>query len=202
MTRFETADGVRARYDVVVVGTSTGGLHALTRLLGALPASYRLPILVVQHRSKDSDERLSSLLSGASPLPVSEAEDKDPLLGPGVYLGPADYHLLVEPESIALSTEEPVAYSRPSIDVLFESAAYSHGSAVIGVLLTGANQDGTRGLQEIKQRGGYVIVQDPTSAESAFMPMNAVKNVPADCVLSLDQIATELVLRASDARAL
>jgi two-component system chemotaxis response regulator CheB len=200
MTRFETPEGVKARYDVVVVGTSTGGLHALTRLLGALPATYRLPILIVQHRSKDSDERLSGLLRGASQLPVSEAEDKEPLRGPGVYLGPPDYHLLLELESMALSTEEPVAYSRPSIDVLFESAAYSHGSAVIGVLLTGANQDGTRGLQEIKQRGGYVIVQDPTSAESGFMPKNAMKNVVADRVLDLEQIATELVVRASDAR--
>src|SRR5207237_10017593 len=99
-------------------------------------------------------------------LPLCEAEDKEPLRGPGVYLGPPDYHLLVEPESLALSTEEPVAYSRPSIDVLFESAAYAFGSSVIGVLLTGANQDGTRGLPAIKGQGGYVIVQAPASAES------------------------------------
>jgi two-component system chemotaxis response regulator CheB len=189
---------VNARYGLVVVGTSTGGLHALTRLLSALPANYRLPIVIVQHRSKDSDERLSGLLRASSQLPVREAEDKEPLHSPGVYLGPPDYHLLVEPDSIALSTEEPVTYSRPSIDVLFESAAYSHGSGVIGVLLTGANQDGTRGLQEIKDHGGYVIVQDPESAESGFMPKNAVKNVLADRVLGLDQIAAELVMRATD----
>jgi two-component system, chemotaxis family, protein-glutamate methylesterase/glutaminase len=189
---------VNARYGLVVVGTSTGGLHALTRLLSALPANYRLPIVIVQHRSKDSDERLSGLLRASSHLPVREAEDKEPLHSPGVYLGPPDYHLLVEPDSIALSTEEPVTYSRPSIDVLFESAAYSHGSGVIGVLLTGANQDGTRGLQEIKDHGGYVIVQDPESAESGFMPKNAVKNVLADRVLGLDQIAAELVMRATD----
>ena len=189
------------RYALVVVGTSTGGLHALTRLLGLLPASYRLPILIVQHRSKDSDERLSSLLRAASHIPVHEAEDKQPLESPGVYLGPPDYHLLVEPDGIALSTEEPVAYSRPSIDVLFESAAYSYGSGVIGVLLTGANQDGTRGLQEIKLHGGYVIVQDPESAESGFMPKHAMKNVVADRVLGLEQIAGELVARATDAGA-
>ena len=186
------------RFDLVVVGTSTGGLHALTQLLAGLPASYRLPILIVQHRSKDSDERLSSLLRVASHIPLREPEDKEPLRSPGVYLGPPDYHLLVEPDSIALSTEEPVAYSRPSIDVLFQSAAYSHGSGVIGVLLTGANQDGTRGLQEIKMRGGYVILQDPDSAESGFMPLHAMKNVLADRVLGLDQIAAELVARASD----
>jgi len=189
---------VNARYDLVVVGTSTGGLHALTRLLSALPRNYRLPIVIVQHRSKDSDERLSGLLRAASLLPVREPEDKEPLESPGVYLGPPDYHLLVEPASLALSTEEAVAYSRPSIDVLFESAAYSHGSGVIGVLLTGANQDGTRGLQEIKLRGGYVIVQDPESAESGFMPQHAVKNVLADRVLGLEQIAAELVLRAAE----
>lgn len=189
------------RYALVVVGTSTGGLHALTRLLALLPATYRLPILIVQHRSKDSDERLSNLLRVASHLPVRDAEDKEPLESPGVYLGPPDYHLLVEPDSIALSTEEPVAYSRPSIDVLFESAAYSYGSSVIGVLLTGANQDGTRGLQEIKLRGGYVIVQDPESAESDFMPKHAMMNVLADRVLGLEQIAAELVVRATDAGA-
>lgn len=189
---------MRGRYELVVMGTSTGGLHALTRLLGALPASYRLPILIVQHRSKDSDERLGSLLGVASQIPVREPEDKEPLRSPGVYLGPPDYHLLVEPDSIALSTEEPVAYSRPSIDALFQSAAYSYGKGVIGVLLTGANQDGTRGLQEIKLRGGYVIVQDPASAESGFMPQHAVRNVLADRVLGLEQIAAELVARASD----
>ena len=191
---------MRPRYDLVVVGTSTGGLHALTRLLSSLPGTFQLPILIVQHRSKDSDERLSGLLRVASQLPVSEAEDKEPLRAPGVYLSPPDYHLLVEADSLALSTEEPVAYSRPSIDVLFESAAYSHGSAVIAVLLTGANQDGTRGLQAVKHRGGYVIVQDPSSAESGFMPRHAVQHVVADRVLDLDQIATELVVRATDAR--
>jgi two-component system, chemotaxis family, protein-glutamate methylesterase/glutaminase len=191
---------VIGRYELVVMGTSTGGLHALTRLLADLPASFPLPIAIVQHRSRDSDERLSLLLGGASRLPVHEAEDKQPLRSPGVYLGPPDYHLLIEADSVALSTEEPVAYSRPSIDVLFESAAYSRGSAVIGVLLTGANQDGTRGLQRIKERGGYVIVQNPDSAESAFMPKHAVKNLRPDRVLNLEQIAAELVTRASEAR--
>lgn len=191
---------MNARYDLVVMGTSTGGLHALTRLLSALPASFPLPIAIVQHRSRDSDERLAALLSGASTIPVVEAEDKEPLRSPGVYLGPPDYHLLVESDWVALSTEEPVAYSRPSIDVLFESAAYSHGSGVIGVLLTGANQDGTRGLQRIKEHGGYVIIQNPDSAESAFMPKHAVKNLLPDRVLNLEQIAAELVVRAATAR--
>ena len=186
------------RYGLVVIGTSTGGLRALTSLLAELPASYRLPIVIVQHRSKESDERLGGLLGAATRLPVREAEDKEPLEVPGVYLGPPDYHVLVESGSIALSTEEPVGHSRPSIDVLFQSAAYSYGSGVIGVLLTGANQDGTRGLQEIKLYGGYVIVQDPASAESAFMPQYAMKNVRADRVLGLEQIAAELQLRASE----
>ena len=189
-----------ARYDLVVVGTSTGGLHALTHLLGELPGSFPLPIAIVQHRSRDSDERLATLLNGASLIPVHEAEDKEPLSAPGVFLCPSDYHLLIEADWVALSTEEPVAYSRPSIDVLFESAAYSHGSRVIGVLLTGANQDGTRGLKLIKERGGYVIIQNPDSAESAFMPKHAVKNLLPDRVLNLEQIAAELIMRANDAR--
>jgi len=189
-----------SRYALVVIGTSTGGLHALTRLLAGLPAAFPLPIAIVQHRARDSDERLSLLLSGASQLPVYEAEDKQPLRGPGVYLSPPDYHLLVELDSVALSTEEPVAYSRPSIDVLFESAAYSYGSSVIGVLLTGANQDGTRGLQQIKQRGGYVVVQNPESAESAFMPKHAVRNLHPDRILNLEQIPAELIARASEMR--
>lgn len=189
-----------ARYDLVVVGTSTGGLHALTRLLSALPANFPLPIAIVQHRSRDSDERLATLLDGASLIPVVEAEDKEPLHGPGVYLSPPDYHLLIEADWVALSTEEPVAYSRPSIDVLFESAAYSHGSSVIGVLLTGANQDGTRGLKRIKEYGGYVIIQDPDSAESSFMPKYAVKNLLPDRVLNLEQIPDELIARAGEMR--
>lgn len=191
---------MNARFDLVVMGTSTGGLHALTRLLSGLPADFPLPIAIVQHRSRDSDERLATLLSGASLIPVVEAEDKEPLRGPAVYLGPPDYHLLIEADWVALSTEEPVAYSRPSIDVLFESAAYSHGSGVIGVLLTGANQDGTRGLKRIKEHGGYVIIQNPDSAESAFMPKHAVKNLLPDKVLNLEQIANELIVRAREAR--
>lgn len=189
---------MKRRFRVVVIGTSTGGLHALSALLADLPAAYSLPILIVQHRSKDSDEQLAKLLQSSSRIPLREAEDKQPLDSPGVYLGPPDYHLLLEEQSLALSTEEPVAYSRPSIDVLFESAAFSCGSAVIGVLLTGANQDGTRGLQQIKERGGYVIIQDPGSAESGFMPRNALAHVAADRVLSLDRIAAELVQRESD----
>lgn len=188
------------RFDLVVMGTSTGGLHALTRLLSAMPGNFDLPILIVQHRSKDSDERLPALLRVASQIPLWEAEDKEPLRAPGVFLGPPDYHLLAETDSIALSTEEPVGHSRPSIDVLFESAAHSHGASVIGVLLTGANQDGTRGLMRIKELGGYVIVQDPESAESGFMPKHAVRNMSPDRILPLEQIAAELVLRASDAR--
>ena len=191
---------MNARYDLVVMGTSTGGLHALTRLLSGLPATFPLPIAIVQHRSRDSDERLATLLSGASLIPVLEAEDKEPLRSPGVYLSPPDYHLLIEADWLALSTEEPVGYSRPSIDVLFESAAYSHGSGVIGVLLTGANQDGTRGLKRIKEHGGYVIIQNPDTSESAFMPKHAVKNLLPDRVLNLEQIAGELIARASEAR--
>jgi two-component system chemotaxis response regulator CheB len=188
---------VTRRFDVVVVGTSTGGLDALSTLLAALPPHYNLPISVVQHRSKDSDEQLANLLQLKTAIPVREAEDKEPLVGPGVFLAPADYHLMIERGSLALSTDAPVGYSRPSIDVLFESAADAYGAGVIGVLLTGANHDGTRGLQRIKGAGGFVIVQDPNTAESSVMPRNSLGHVQADRVLTLVEIADELARLAT-----
>ena len=129
------------RPQVVVIGTSAGGLRALEKILGALPPTYSLPIVVVQHRSKESDA-FAEVMSSLVEMPVFEAEDKEPLKAPGVYLAPPDYHLLLEPGCLALSTDETVNFSRPSIDVMFESAADAYGDAVIGVLLTGANSDG------------------------------------------------------------
>ena len=181
---------------VVVVGTSAGGLRALERIFGSLPAEFPVPIACVQHRSKDS-ELFASVMQGMVALPVREAEDKELFLAPGVYLAPPDYHLLVEPGGrLALSTDEPVSFSRPSIDVLFESAADSYGAGVVGVLLTGANHDGTRGLIRIRAAGGIAIVQDPTTAESPEMPSAAIAIGAADTVVPLDAIAGELVRRS------
>lgn len=183
------------RPSVVVVGTSIGGLHALEEIFSALPAAFSIPIVCVQHRSKSS-ALFASVIDRAIGLPVHEAEDKEQLTAPGVYLAPPDYHLLVEPGGwLALSTDEPVCFSRPSIDVLFESAADTLGAAVLGVLLTGANHDGARGLSRIRAVGGFAVVQDPATAESPEMPSAAISSGAADVVLPLGGIARELVQR-------
>ena len=192
-------EGARSGSKIVVIGTSAGGLRALEKILGALPATYTLPIVVVQHRSKESDA-LADVMSHMISLPVHEAEDKEPIRAPGVYLAPPDYHLMLEPERLALSTDETVNFSRPSIDVMFESAADAYGSGVVAVLLTGANSDGTRGLARIRSAGGYAIVQDPKTAESPEMPAAAIKEGVVDKVVALDDISKELV-RIAPARA-
>ena len=172
-------------YDLVVIGTSYGGLHALSVLLEGLPEGFRPAVAVVQHRSKDSDLTLVSLLSDRCSCEVREAEDKEPIEPGRVYVAPPDYHLLVEDGVFGLSTEAPVTYSRPSIDVLFETAADAYRERLIGVVLTGANADGTAGLRRIKEHGGYTIVQDPATAAGRAMPAAAVAGVRADAVLPL-----------------
>jgi two-component system, chemotaxis family, protein-glutamate methylesterase/glutaminase len=182
--------------NVVVVGTSAGGLRALEKVFGRLPAEFAIPIVAVQHRSRES-ELFASIIQGMVALPVREAEDKEPLDAPGIYLAPPDYHLLLEPGGqLALSIDEPVSFSRPSIDVLFESAADVYGPGVLGILLTGANHDGSRGLLRIRAAGGVAIVQDPSTAESPEMPSAAIASGAADAVLPLGDIAGELVRRS------
>ena len=132
-------------FEIVVIGTSTGGLKALQTLLAGLPAEFSLPIVIAQHRGKDLESGLCEYLSECSQLPVIEPEDKEPLLAGRAYLAPRDYHLLIENRSFALSTAQSVRFARPSIDVLFESAADVFQTAAIGVILTGANSDGARG---------------------------------------------------------
>lgn len=175
-------------YDLVVVGTSWGGLAALKTLVGALPASFRMAVTLVQHRHKDSDHVLRALLQERSHLVVCEVEDKMPIEEGHIYVAPPDYHTLVEPGHFALSTEAPVRFSRPSIDVTFNSAADAYGHRVVGVVLTGANQDGASGLQRISELGGLAIIQDPQSAESPTMPAAAQKAVPRARIMSLQRI--------------
>jgi two-component system chemotaxis response regulator CheB len=180
-------------YSIVAIGTSWGGLVALTKLLGDLPADFQIPIVAVQHRSKDSDKLLSQLLQDATPLCVCEIEDKD-LLEPGkVYIAPADYHVMIERGYLSLTVEEPVRYSRPSIDVMFTSAGDTYGKEAIGVVLTGANEDGARGLAHIVKRGGKALVQSPKSAEIPIMPEAAIRAVPTAEVLQLPQLGKRLV---------
>ena len=173
-------------YDVVVVGTSWGGLAALRTLVAGLPSSFGMAVTLVQHRHKDSDHLLRSLLQERSALEVCEVEDKMPIEHGRIYVAPPDYHTLVEPGHFSLSTEAPVRYSRPSIDVTFLSAADSYGHRVVGVVLTGANADGSEGLRTISDRGGLALVQDPETAESRTMPAAAVKAVPRARVMELE----------------
>jgi two-component system chemotaxis response regulator CheB len=175
-------------YDLVVVGTSWGGLAALRTLVAGLPESFMMAITVVQHRHKDSDHLLRLLLQERSALEVCEVEDKMPLEHGRIYVAPPDYHTLVEPGHFSLSTEAPVRYSRPSIDVTFNSAADSYGHRTVGIVLTGANADGAEGLRLISDRGGMAIVQDPATAESKTMPAAAARAVPRARVMRLEGI--------------
>src|SRR4051794_1374760 len=167
------ADG--SGVEVVVVGASWGGLRAVSILLEGLKPDLPAAVVVAQHRAAASDGDLESALARRSTLPVEEVDDKTPVAPGRVYLAPADYHLLVEPGHFVLSTDVPVQFSRPSIDVLFESAADAYRSRVVGVVLTGANEDGADGLRHIKAMGGTVLVQDPADAERPEMPAAAVK---------------------------
>jgi two-component system chemotaxis response regulator CheB len=176
-------------YDIIVIGTSWGGLSAVSTLLAGLDDAVRQPIVVVQHRSVDSEEgALANLLSNHTSRVVCDPNDKTELEPNHVYLGPSDYHVLVEQGHVALSTDEPVRFARPSIDVLFESAADAYGERAIGIVLTGANDDGARGLARIKKRGGVAIVQDPGTSERRTMPDAAIAATNADAILRLEEI--------------
>jgi two-component system chemotaxis response regulator CheB len=179
-------------YDLVVVGTSWGGLAALRTLVGGLSDTFLMAVTLVQHRHKDSDHLLRSLLQERSSLRVFEVEDKMPIEHGHIYVAPPDYHTLIEPGHFSLSTEAPVRFSRPSIDVTFSSAADSYGHRTVGIVLTGANADGADGLRQISDRGGLAIVQDPDTAESRPMPAAAQKAVARARVMSLEAIAAFL----------
>ena len=178
---------------IVVVGASWGGLAALSKLLKDLPREFPLPMAVVQHRSRHADELLAGLLQDVTPLRVCEVEDKEPFGSGTVYIAPANYHLLVDKGHFTLTTDPMVRFSRPSIDVTFMSAGDAYPNATVGVVLTGANDDGSRGLKHIVDRGGMGIVQDPETAESKTMPAAAARAVPQAEVLPLDAIAPRLV---------
>lgn len=181
---------------IVVIGTSWGGLAALSQIIAALPRDFSLPIGIVQHRSKDS-ELLVGLLQDLTPLCVRDAEDKEPLCAGTIYVAPPDYHMLVEQDYVSLTVDSPVRFSRPSIDVLFKSASDTFGGNTIGVVLTGANEDGAAGLARIAARGGKTIVQNPAEAESPVMPQSAVNAVPGARVLPLNKISAEITRLAA-----
>jgi two-component system chemotaxis response regulator CheB len=195
-------------YQIVVIGTSWGGLSALSTVIAGLPSTFALPLVVVQHRSPDTPGFLAELLQTRTSLKVVEPDDKRPISPGYVFVAPPNYHLLIERGFFSLTTDPPVRYSRPSIDVTFVSAADEYGRGTIGVVLTGANEDGALGLKRIADRGGYAIVQDPETAEGQMMPRAAARTVPGARVIPLDRIATHLVAiaplrppRATDLRA-
>lgn len=186
-------------YDLVVVGTSWGGLAALRTLVSGLPPTFSMAVALVQHRHKESDELLRTLLQERTSLEVCEIEDKMPLQRGRIYVAPPDYHTLVEPGYFSLSTEAPVRFSRPSIDVTFLSAADSYRHRTVGIVLTGANADGSNGLRRISDCGGMAIVQDPQTAESSLMPSAAMNAVPRARVMALpDMVKFVAALPAGD----
>lgn len=173
----------------VVIGASAGALEALSVILPAVPPDFRMPIAVVVHIPPDKRSVLAELFRAKCQLPVVEVEDKEPLCAGTIYFAPPDYHLLVEDNrTLALSSDEPVLFSRPSIDVLFESAAETFETGLIAIILTGANQDGARGLKAAADAGATVIVQDPVEAFQAAMPQAALDAVGTARVLSLASI--------------
>lgn len=181
------------RIECIAIGASAGGVDALGVLLAALPQGLAATVVVVLHLPADKPSLLPMLLGRQCALPVSEADDKEMLKPGAVYLAPPGYHLLVEPgRSFALSCDAPVHYSRPSIDLLFESAAIAYGDALLAIILTGASADGAAGLQAVRQRGGLAWVQDPQEAQSDVMPRAAIDNAGADRVLRLQDMAALL----------
>ncbi len=177
-------------YDAIVIGASAGGFAALAEILPRLPAALPQAVVVVQHLHPEGGEFMVEFLNQHCALPVKEAEDKEPITPGVIYVAAAQYHLLIERDrSFSLSVDEKVNYSRPSIDVLFVSAAQAYGPRLIGVILSGANADGAIGLAAIKARGGMTVVQNPASAEVSYMPQAAIDATTVDYILDLAGIA-------------
>ena len=176
-------------YDLVCIGASWGGLKAVGQVLTDLPAELDLPIAIAQHRHRDAQAKtLAELLQTKTDRPVLDVEDKMPIASRHVYIAPPNYHLLVERGSFALSVDEYIQYARPSIDVLFETAAHAYGAGVIGIILTGANADGALGLARIKNAGGVALIQDPLGATRRAMPDAAIAATAADAILPVEAI--------------
>lgn len=180
---------LKTTYKVIVIGGSTGSLDVLLRVLPALQPTLSFAIIIVLHRKNSGDSTLESLLASKTVIPVKEVDDKDPLQANTIYVAPADYHLLIEKDyTFSLDDSEKVNYSRPALDVTFESAADIFGSAVVGILLSGANADGTKGLAAIKKAGGTTVVQNPETAQAAFMPQQAILNATIDYILDIPEL--------------
>ena len=177
-------------FDAVVIGTSAGGLFALTSILECLPEDFSLPVIVVQHRSKDEKNLLEEVLAQKCKIKIRQADEKESIKGCMVYFAPPDYHLLIERNNtFSLTTDPKVNYSRPSIDVLFETAAIVYKHRLLAIILTGANHDGAAGMKRVKEKGGTTIAQEPDSAQFPAMPKAAIDTGAIDHVFHLKQIS-------------
>ena len=182
------------KYQAIVIGASAGGMKALQIILKSLPEDYSLPIMIVQHMHPESDEYMTKILNEECLLTVKQADEKERVKPGTVYFAPPNYHLLVETDkTLSLSVNERVCFARPSIDVLFETAADAYGDTLIGIILTGGNYDGSQGLKRVKEAGGLTIVQDPKSAEAESMPREAIAATKVDYILTLNEIGPFLV---------
>src|ERR1035437_4106542 len=183
------------QYEAIVIGVSSGGMNAMKVMFSLLTKDFNTPIIIVQHISAHSDNQWIKLLNNQSNLSIKEADEKENIEQGKVYIAPPNYHLMIEKDkTFSLTIDERVNFARPSIDVLFESAAEAYKDKLIGVVLTGSNADGSAGLKRIKECGGLTIVQDPATAESAYMPQSAIAATIPDYILPLKDI-TELLIK-------
>ena len=189
-------------YEAIVIGVSAGGMNALGEILPRLPDDFSLPIIIVQHMDPNSRGYLPDHLDRNCSIQVKEAEEKESIIGGVAYIAPANYHLLLEEDrTFSLSVDDAVNYSRPSIDVMFESAADVYNRRLVGVILTGANSDGSKGLTKIKSLGGLAVVQDPATAHVDYMPKAAIASTKVDHILPLEEIASLLMEFSTFSRA-
>jgi len=182
------------KYEAIVIGISSGGLNAMKIMFSLLPENFKTPVIIVQHISPHSENQWIQFLNDKSNLPLKEADEKEKIEQGIVYIAPPNYHLLIERDkTFSLTVDERVSFARPSIDVLFESAAEAYTSKLIGVVLTGSNSDGTNGIRRIQECGGLTVVQNPQTAESSYMPASAIAAIKPDYVLSLEEIVELLI---------
>lgn len=183
------ADEPDLNFEAAVIGTSAGGMNALQVIFKSLPHDFALPVIIVQHLHPDSDDYSARILNSGCKMTVKQANEKEKIEQGFVYIAPPNYHLLVEEDrTFSLSIAAREKYARPSIDILFETAADVYRTKLVGIILTGANNDGSQGLKKIKERGGLAIVQDPETAEVDSMPRDAIAAVEVDYILPLGQI--------------
>jgi len=182
------------KYRAIVIGASAGGMDAIKEILITLPRSFAAPVIIVQHLNSHSNGYIVKYLKELCKINVKEADEKEGILPGNVYIAPPNYHLLIEKdETLSLTVDNKENYSRPSIDVLFESAAEVYRYELIGIILTGANKDGSNGLRRIKELGGITMVQDPDTAEVYFMPKSAISTTEVDYILTLDKINAKII---------